>query len=260
MEPTFTEFIKNNLGTLLAGILTIIGVVISIYFGFGNWKKSEKEKFEKRQLDNSLKENTEELKIKTNKIEEQNIEIQSLNEEIKLSQKQVIEKADIIEKLNNKINIQLENNFKPHVIYRFTGFENSSLKLLFINIGSQILRNPVLKYKFRARLSDGDKLLLDYQSPISTITEYTDEIRFGWSQYKVWETKLFAGFPPEKLPKQYDRLYIEYQFKMTVNGYTTINEETDWLYSRTFVDAYLNDSEKNRIVQPITEFRFHKIN
>lgn len=258
MEPTFASFIKNNLGTLLASVLTIVGVVISIYFGFDNWKKSEKEKLEKKQLDNSLKENTEELKVKTQKIEEQNIKIQLLNEEIKISQNQVINKAKTIQELNNRINIQLEDNFKPHVIYRFTGFENSSLKLMFINIGGQILRNPVLHYKFRARLSKGEDLLLDYESPITTITEYTDEVKFGWSQYKVWEVKLFAGFPSEKLP-EYDRLYIDYQFKMDVNGYTSIKEETDWLYTRTIIDAYLNDTTRNKISQPITEFKFHKV-
>ena len=67
IEPTFTEFIKDNLSTLFAGILTIIGVISSIYFGYGNWKKAEREKFEKNQLDVRLTENTEEFKTENRK-------------------------------------------------------------------------------------------------------------------------------------------------------------------------------------------------
>lgn len=137
VEPGFLSFAKENTGAILTGLLTIIGIVVSIYFGFENWKKSEKEKYEKAQLDAVIHQNTVDLKNQADEIKFRNNKIQSLSEDIIVAQKSSLLKAEEIERLNKEINTQLENKFKPHVIYRYTGFERSSLKLLFVNVGDQ---------------------------------------------------------------------------------------------------------------------------
>jgi hypothetical protein len=94
IEPTFYDFVKGNLGTVVVGGITVLGIFASMYFGFETWKVAEREKFEKRQQDQEIQRNTEEINAKAQTINLKTAEIEQLNQEIRLLQGEGLQKME----------------------------------------------------------------------------------------------------------------------------------------------------------------------